>query len=63
MARENPESTQGQPPAAVVQHVVEAHNLLKQLSERLEKHPELEQAIEKLELALNDLTLRTGGML
>ena len=63
MTRENPESIQGQPPAAAVQHVAEAHSLLKRLSERLDKHPELEQAIEKLELALNDLTLRTGGML
>ncbi len=63
MARENPESTQKQPPIPAVQHLTEAHSLLKRLSERLDKHPELEQAIEKLELALNDLTLRTGGML
>ncbi|MGA2991281.1 MAG: hypothetical protein ABSD88_12465 [Candidatus Korobacteraceae bacterium] len=63
MTRDNPDSTQEQPPAAAIQHLAEAHSLLKRLSERLGKHPELEQAIEKLELALNDLTLRTGGML
>jgi hypothetical protein len=47
------------------QHVAHAHQLLKSLSEKfgLEKHPELQEAITKLELALNQLTLNTGGML
>lgn len=47
-------------------HVAGAHELLKSVSEKhglLEKHPELAEVISKLELALNDLTLETGGML
>jgi hypothetical protein len=47
-----------------VQHVATAHQLLKGLSEKfgLERHPELQEAITKLELALNELTINTGGM-
>ncbi|HWF05389.1 MAG TPA: hypothetical protein VHA06_17010 [Candidatus Angelobacter sp.] len=47
-----------------VQHVARAHQLLKGLSEKfgLEKHPELQEAITTLELALNKLTIDTGGM-
>lgn len=47
-------------------HVAGAHELLKSVSEKhglLEKHPELAEVITKLEMALNDLTLNTGGML
>ena len=51
-------------PTPAVEHVASAHQLLKGLSEKfgLEKHPELQEAITKLELALNDLTINTGGM-
>ncbi|HMK28545.1 MAG TPA: hypothetical protein VK473_02600 [Terriglobales bacterium] len=45
------------------QQVADAHRLLTSLRQRLEKHPELEEAILKLEQALNVLTLETGGML
>jgi hypothetical protein len=48
---------------SAVQQVKEAHTLLQTLRERLDRHPELEQAIEKLEEALNLLTVKTGGML
>jgi len=47
-------------------HVADAHELLKSVSEKhglLEKHPELAEVISKLEIALNNLTLKTGGML
>jgi hypothetical protein len=44
-------------------HVADAQRLLKTLQEQLGKHPELEQAIAKLELALSALTLQTGGLL
>jgi hypothetical protein len=44
-------------------NVADAHQLLKALQEQLGKHPELEQAIAKLELALSALTLQTGGLL
>jgi len=51
-------------PSEPVQHVASAHQLLKSLSEKfgLEKHPELQEAITKLELALNQLMIDTGGM-
>lgn len=51
-------------PSEPVQHVAHAHQLLKGLSEKfgLEKHPELQEAITTLELALNKLTIDTGGM-
>ena len=63
MTQGTPESTQGSPQAAAVEHVAEAHALLKRLRGKIDAHPELEQAIEALEVALNKLTLRTGGML
>jgi hypothetical protein len=50
-----------QPPA--VEHVEGAHNLLKSLRARIGEHPELSEAITRLEMALNALTLNTGGML
>ncbi len=50
-----------QPPA--VEHVVGAHDLLKALRARIGEHPELSEAIRRLEMALNALTLNTGGML
>jgi predicted translin family RNA/ssDNA-binding protein len=50
-------------PSTATQHLKEAHTLLQSLRERLDRHPELEQAIEKLEEALNLLTVKTGGML
>ncbi len=46
-----------------VQPVKEAHTLLQSLRGQLDRHPELEQAIEKLEEALNLLAVKTGGML
>lgn len=49
--------------AEAVQHVEEAHQLLDGLRKRLDKHPELEEAILKLETALNLLTVSTGAML
>ncbi len=43
--------------------IAEAHSLLMRLKESLTIHPELDQAIEKLEMALSILTTKTGGML
>ena len=45
------------------QQVAEAHSLLVRMKEGLANHPELDQAIEKLEMALSILTTQTGGML
>jgi hypothetical protein len=49
--------------AEAAQHVADAHDLLTSLRKNFEKHPQLEQAIEKLEMALSALTMRTGGLL
>jgi len=45
------------------EHVAGAHTLLKALQDRIGQHPELGEAITKLEMALNSLTIKTGGML
>ena len=55
-----PESQQ-QPDAA--QHVAEAHRILRALQLPLDSHPELEKAIDNLEMALSILTTKTAGML
>jgi hypothetical protein len=47
----------------VVEHVAEAHRILSGLRQQLDKHPDLDKAIAKLEMALSVLTTRTGGML
>ncbi len=48
-----------------VQHVASAHQQLKTLRDRLgilNKHPELEEALTKLEMALSALSVNTGGL-
>jgi hypothetical protein len=49
--------------APVVEHVSSAHELLQALRKRIGEHPELAEAIVKLETALSILTVKTGGML
>jgi hypothetical protein len=51
------------PQLKATQELAGARHLLKNLREKLGTHPELEEAIEKVEMALNHLTLNTGGML
>ena len=50
-----------------VRHIASAHHLLKILREKLgeaaEGHAELDKAITSLEIALSQLTVKTGGML
>jgi chromosome segregation ATPase len=46
-----------------VEQIAEAHRRLTALRQQLDKHPDLEAAIERLELALSILTTKTGGML
>ncbi len=55
-----PESGQ-QPQAA--QHISNAHELLTELQKRIGQHPELAEALLKLETALSILSAKTGGML
>ena len=45
------------------EHVSEAHNLLQELRSEVSQHPKLEDAIQKLEMALSLLTTKSGGML
>ena len=49
--------------APVVEHLSGAHELLHALRKRIGEHPELAEAITKLETALSLLTVKTGGML
>jgi hypothetical protein len=52
-----------QPHHEPIQHITGAHQLLKELNEKFGAiHPELNEAITKLELALSALTVNTGGM-
>ena len=60
--------TQGEPkpgPDArqAAEHVAGAHRLLKVLQQKLGEHPEVGQAVHKLEMALAILEVKTGGML
>ena len=60
------EDQQQQTPSQAALHVAAARELLKSLDEKhglLERHPELAEVVTKLELALNELTLETGGLL
>jgi hypothetical protein len=59
----NEEPTPGTPQIKAAEQVADAHQLLKTLQERMGQHPELDEAITKLELALSALTLQTGGLL
>ena len=63
MRSQNPEPRQNPEHAPLVEHVSSAHELLNALRKRIGEHPELAQAIAKLESALNILTVKTGGML
>lgn len=56
-------SKQTPEPNEAAQNVAEARKLLESLRSEIERHPKLEEAIVKLELALENLTLRSGGML
>jgi hypothetical protein len=44
------------------EHVAGAHDLLKALRDKIGEHPEIGQAINKLEMALAILEVKTGGM-
>ena len=61
---ENPNvPPQTNPDQDAAHHVAEAHRRLSALRQRLDQHPELEEAISNLELALSILTTKTAGML
>jgi len=58
-AESKPESDSQQAAA----HVAGAYHLLKALQEKIDEHPEIGQAVNKLEMALAILGVQTGGML
>jgi len=58
-------NSQGNPqpsPRAEV-HIKSAQDILRALQEKIGEHPEIGAAITKLEMALNDLAIQTGGLL
>lgn len=55
----NPQSN----PAKAEANIKSAHQILKALQEKIGEHPEIGAAITKLEMALNDLAIQTGGVL
>jgi hypothetical protein len=64
---DNPTSEQPAKHSEAVQHIKEAHGILKKLREEAEKHPApreaVVEAINKLERALAILSVKTGGWL
>jgi hypothetical protein len=52
-----------QPAPNAAEHVAEAHRRLTAMRTEGGRFPDLEAAIERLELALSILTTKTGGML
>jgi hypothetical protein len=45
------------------EQIASAHKLLTELQQRMGHHPELGEAITRLEMALNTLAVQTGGLL
>ena len=61
MPTEN-EKNPKQDTAQAAAHIASAHQILKALQEKIGEHPEIGAAITKLEMALNDLAVQTGGI-
>jgi hypothetical protein len=49
--------------AQAAAHITGAQEILKTLQDKLGQHPEIGAAITKLEMALNLLAVKTGGVL
>lgn len=61
-----PTEREGKPkagPQQAAEHVAAASQLLKTLQEKIGEHPEIGEAVNKLEMALAILGVQTGGML
>jgi hypothetical protein len=48
---------------AAAEHITGAHQVLKTLQDKIGEHPEIGAAITSLEMALNILAVKTGGVL
>jgi hypothetical protein len=60
----NREPNPAQDPAqAATTQIGSAHQILKALQKKIGEHPEIGEAITKLEMALNILAVKTGGQL
>ncbi len=59
----NDETNRTSSPAKAAEEVAGAQDLLRALQKKIGQHPEIGQAIHKLELALAILEVQTGGML
>ena len=59
----SPSTSPNQQPETAAAQLTHAHTLLKNLEQKVGEHPELGQAIHKLEMALAILGVQTGGML
>ena len=51
------------PDPQAAEYIADAHRRLTSMRADLNMHPDLDAAIERLELALSILTTKTGGML
>jgi len=67
VATDKPTSEQPPQHEEAVQHITEAHRILYKLREQADKHPASREAIieamQKLEMALAILSVKTGGVL
>jgi hypothetical protein len=57
------EAKSNQGPQQAAEHVAAANQLLKTLEKKIGQHPEIGEAVNKLEMALAILGVQTGGML
>ena len=60
---ETPRDRTPEDSAQAAAHIASAQQMLKALQEKIGEHPEIGSAILKLEMALNVLAVKTGGLL
>ena len=67
MPTDKPTAEQQGQHAEAVEHIAEAHRILNKLREEADKHPApreaIAEAMQKLEMALAILSVKTGGWL
>lgn len=67
MGSEKPTSEQARQHVEAVRQITEAHRILSKLREEMQKYPAsreaVSEAVQKLEMALAILSVKTGGML